>query len=545
VNILNGVRQCPDRGKLRSSSALARDGRRLWCSLAYWAQSRAEYPTREESFQVNQEDHIGTTLLSDPAMSGDGRLTQPYAYRRRELIEPDWKRLPGWRGVTRAEWGSAQWQRAHCIKTVAQLLAVLGDLVPDSFYLDLARDQANHATMPLLLPPQLLNTMVPDRAPDQETIYADPVRRYMLPVASDRATDWPSHPLATRDSLHEQEMWTAEGLTHRYPTKVLAEVLETCPQYCGHCTRLDLVGTSTPQVAKLRFQAKPARRLDAMIDYLRRTPSVRDVVISGGDVANMPWRSLEAFVARLLDIESIRDVRLASKALMGMPQHWLQDSVRAGMERLAGVARARGVQIAIHTHVNAAQSVTPLVAKAARAMLDTGIRDVRNQGVLLRGVNDSQEQLLDLCFSLLDDASVLPYYFYLCDMIPNAEHWRTPVWQAQDLQQSIMGYLPGFATPRIVCDVPYLGKRWVHQLSAYDRERGISYWHKNYLTSIELDDPAALHRSYLYHDPIQSLPSAGQAWWRATVPDVGEAAGDIGQPVELVGPVTTAQRSSQ
>ena len=186
---------------------------------------------------------------------------------------------------------------------MAQLRAVLGDLVPESFYHDLARDQANYATMPLLLPPQTLNTMAPDGAPDEETIYADPVRRYMLPVASDRATDWPSHPLATRDSLHEQEMWTAEGLTHRYPTKVLAEVLETCPRYCGRCTRLDLVGTSTAQVAKLRFRATPARRLDAMIDYLLRTPSVRDVVISGGDVANMPWRNLEAFVARLLDVD--------------------------------------------------------------------------------------------------------------------------------------------------------------------------------------------------------------------------------------------------
>jgi len=484
----------------------------------------------------------GTTVSSTPAPTAAGQRAQPYAYRRRELIEPDWKRLPGWRSVTRSEWESAQWQRAHCVKTLAQLRAVLGDLIPESFYVDLARDHADHATMPLLLPPQMINTMFPDGEPGQEAIYADPVRRYMLPVASDRAADWPSHPLATRDSLHEREMWTVEGLTHRYPTKVLAEVLETCPQYCGHCTRMDLVGTSTAQVPKLRFQAKPAARLDAMIDYLRRTPSVRDVVVSGGDVANMPWRSLEAFVARLLDIESIRDIRLASKALMGLPQHWLQDSVRAGMERLASVARARGVQIAIHTHVNAAQSVTPLVARAAKAMLDTGIRDVRNQGVLMRGVNDSQEQLLDLCFALLDEAAVLPYYFYLCDMIPNAEHWRVPVWEAQDLQHSIMGYLPGFATPRIVCDVPYLGKRWVHQLSGYDRERGISYWPKNYLTGIELDDPAALYQSrrYQYYDPIQSLPPAGQAWWRVAALDAGETDGDIEEPpVRLAGSLST------
>jgi lysine 2,3-aminomutase len=354
----------------------------------------------------------------------------------------------------------------------------------------------------------------PTPADFTEAFYADPVRRYMLPVFSDRRTDWPSHPYASRDSLHEHEMWTAEGLTHRYPTKVLAELLPTCPQYCGHCTRMDLVGNSTPVIQKLKFDLKPVDRYDAMIDYLRSQPGVRDVVVSGGDVANLPWKNLESFVARLLEIENIRDIRLATKALMGLPQHWLQDEVRAGMERLATTARERGVHIAIHTHVNAAQSVTPLVAKATRAMLDTGIRDVRNQGVLMRGVNATPTQLLDLCFTLLDGAGVIPYYFYMCDMIPFSEHWRVSVREAQHLQHAIMGYLPGFATPRIVCDVPYVGKRWVHQLESYDEVRGISYWTKNYRTGIELTDPEALTRQYEYYDPIDLLPEEGQQWWR-------------------------------
>ena len=199
---------------------------------------------------------------------------------------------------------------------------------------------------------------------------------------------------------------------------------------------------------------------------------------------------------------------------MGLPQHWLQDEVRAGMERVATIARSRGVSIAIHTHVNHANSVTPLVAKATKAMLDTGIRDVRNQGVLLNGVNADPHSLLDLCFSLLDGAQIMPYYFYLCDMIPFSEHWRVSVAEAQDLQHHIMGYLPGFATPRILCDVPFVGKRWVHQLAGYDRERGISHWTKNYRTSIEANDPEALIRTYEYFDPIHTLPEAGQAWWR-------------------------------
>jgi lysine 2,3-aminomutase len=448
-------------------------------------------------------------------------MDQPYAYRRRELIEPDWRRLPGWSAVTAAEWASAQWQRAHCVKNLAQLRTVYGELLDESFYADLARDQAERATMSLLLPPQMINTMVPADLPSTDAMYADPVRRYMLPVFSDRHPVWPSHPKASRDSLHEAEMWAVEGLTHRYPTKVLAEVVPTCPQYCGHCTRMDLVGTSTAQVAKHRFELRPTDRLEAMLHYLRRSPEVRDVVVSGGDVANLPWPRLESFLSSLLAIETVRDIRLASKAVMGLPQHWSSDEVRAGLARVCAVARSRGVDLAVHTHVNTAQSITPSVAAAVRGLFDAGVRDVRNQGVLLRGVNDSQEALLDLCFALQDEAKVLPYYFYVCDMIPGSEHWRTSITQAQQLQHAIMGYLPGFATPRIVCDVPYVGKRWVHQVEAYDRVRGISSWTKNYRTRVEADDPNALRRSYDYYDPIDTLPAEGQEWWRRQFPLAG------------------------
>jgi len=77
-----------------------------------------------------------------------------------------------------------------------------------------------------------------------------------------------------------------------------------------------------------------------------------------------------------------------------------------------------------------------------------------------------------------------------------------------------MGYLPGFATPRVVCDVSLVGKRWVHMLSNYDRTLGITYWRKNYRTGIEYDDPDALTREYSYYDPVYTLPEEGQEYWR-------------------------------
>jgi lysine 2,3-aminomutase len=435
---------------------------------------------------------------------------QPFGYPLgREFVEPDWRRLPGYRQVTRPEWESAVWQRKHTVKNLQELQQAFGSLIPETLLRGIERDQRERATMSILVPPQMLNTM------NERDLWNDPLRRYMLPAFEDRDPEWPSHPRSQRDSLHEAEMWAVEGLTHRYPTKVLAEVLSTCPQYCGHCTRMDLVGNDVPQVEKHRFTIGQKDRYAQILDYLKRTPSVRDVVVSGGDIANLPIATLERFVSSLIALPSIRDIRLATKGLAGLPQHFLQDDVLQGLERLARKARERGIDIAVHTHVNHAASLTPLVAKAVTRLLDMGYRDVRNQGVLLRGVNDSVEALLELCFTLLDSARIMPYYFYMCDMIPNSEHWRLAVHEAQTLQRRIMGYLPGFATPRIVCDVPFVGKRWVEQAREYDREKGISSWTKNYRTSIEADDPDALTRRYEYYDPIRTLPEAGRAWWRA------------------------------
>jgi lysine 2,3-aminomutase len=462
---------------------------------------------------VSEEHAVHGKVVRPRHESGRAHAAeQPFRYpQRREFVEPDWTRLPAYAGVTREEWESAQWQRAHTVKNLAEFKRALGDHLDDELLVDIERDQQERATMSMLIPPQMINTM------DQRDLRGDPVRRYMAPTYSDRHPEWTSHPMAARDSLHEAEMWAVEGLTHRYPTKVLAEMISTCPQYCGHCTRMDLVGNDTAQILKYKFEAKQQERWEAMLEYLRRTPSVRDVVVSGGDVANIPIKRLEEFVLGLLDVPNIRDIRLATKGLMGLPQHFLQDDVLKGYEAMARRARERDVDIAIHTHINAAQQVTPLVARAVGKLLHMGYRDVRNQGVLLRGVNTTPEALLELCFTLLDHGKVMPYYFYMCDMIPNSEHWRTSLGEAQDLQYALLGYLPGFATPRVVCDVPFVGKRWVHMAKNYDRTLGISSWTKNYRTGIEFDDPDALSREYPYYDPVYTLPEEGQEYWREFV----------------------------
>ena len=179
------------------------------------------------------------------------------------------------------------------------------------------------------------------------------------------------------------------------------------------------------------------------------------------------------------------------------------------------VENAERLLDALRTFGFPVSDLTPAAIADRRKLLEMGFRDVRNQGVLLRGVNGTAESILERAFTLLDKAKIMPYYFYMCDMIPNSEHWRVSVAEAQKLQHDIMGYLPGFATARIVCDVPFVGKRWVHQVKEYDRERGITFWTKNYRTGLEVADSEALNRLYEYYDPIYTLPESGQDWWRS------------------------------
>src|SRR4029453_5664006 len=127
---------------------------------------------------------------------------QPFEYPlQREYVEPEWTRLPGFAHVTKQEWESAQWQRKHTVKNLAEPKKALGHHLSDDLCADIERDQRERATMSLLIPPHMINTM------DERDLRRDPVRLYMAPAFSDRDGEWPSHPMASRDSLHEADMW--------------------------------------------------------------------------------------------------------------------------------------------------------------------------------------------------------------------------------------------------------------------------------------------------------------------------------------------------
>jgi lysine 2,3-aminomutase len=413
-------------------------------------------------------------------------------------------------------WQDARWQRRNSVTDVGGLRRVFGSALPDDLADDIARDQRGTATMRLRVPPHALNTM------DECDLWRDPIRRYMAPAHDDRRSSWPSHPCARRDSLDELGSWTVDGLVHRYPRKVMLELTTTCPQYCGHCTRMDLVGPSTNEVKKRAFALRRDDRYEQMLAYLAAHSEIYDVVVSGGDVANVPIARLERFCFSLLEIPHVRSVRLASKSLISFPQYFLDPAVTATLGRLAETARARGVDLALHTQANHANQVTTLVARAVERLLELGFRDIRNQGVLLRGVNATASDVLALSEALYG-ARMEPYYLYVCDMIPGAEHWRTSISHAQQLQRSLMGKLPGFATPRVICDVPLVGKRQVDQLEAYDRELGISWWRREADAHRQAQSQDGDTR-YPYYDPIDTLPLCGQSWWATAAAGPGRHA---------------------
>ena len=361
-----------------------------------------------------------TTPLRGKATSA-GPAQQPFSYPlRREFVEPDWTRLPGYKGVTQAEWESALWQRKHTVKNLKELKAALGPLLPDDLLASMERDQRERATMSILVPPQMLNTM------DETDLWNDPrpplhAARLRRPAhrMAQPPQGQPRQPPRGRDvgggGPHPPLPDQGAGGDARHLPAVLRPLHAHGPggqrrapgrqKHSSTCPRRSATSRSSTTCAS--------------------TPTVRDVVVSGGDIANLPIQALEPFVSALLDIPNIRDIRLASKGLMALPQHFLQDTVLAGAgaagEEGGGARRGPG---AAHARQPRAASSPRSWARPCASCSSMGFRDVRNQGVLLRGVNDTPKDLLELCFTLLDHAKILPYYFYMCDMIPNSEHWR-------------------------------------------------------------------------------------------------------------------------
>ncbi|MBW2527007.1 MAG: KamA family radical SAM protein [Deltaproteobacteria bacterium] len=442
-------------------------------------------------------------------------MTPPFPARRRHLAEPElerprtlqpahhrqlragcwWQAIPAWHGVDAETFLDYRWQLKNSVTCPKSLEDILEDRVSSEFLDDL-RAGLERATMEMCITPYTLSLI------DWDDPEGDPIRRQFLPLGSEYE---PDHPMGTMDALHEQEDAVAPGLTHRYPDKVLFLALDVCPVYCCCCTRSYSVGGDTERVDKCSFSADSSRWQEAFA-YLEAHPEVEDVVVSGGDTSLLRASQIRLIGERLLQIPHIRRIRFATKTLAVMPMKLLSDQewVSAICE-VAACGRKRGVQVCVHTHFNHPDEITEISQRAADLLFQRGI-PVRNQSVLLRGVNDDPQTMITL-LRRLAWINVEPYYVYLHDVVPGDETLRTSLDAAIELEKTVRGSTAGFMTPTFVCDAyGGGGKRELHSFEHYDDARGIAVYRAPVVDR---------ERPFFYFDPLRCLSSPiRNAWHR-------------------------------
>lgn len=430
-----------------------------------------------------------------PAASRIHPPVDPATLTHKQLLSgPFWQKIPAYADIDEATFLDHKWQSKHTITRIDKLLAAIGDLVPESFIKDVEAG-FKKAPMAMRVPPYLFSLI------NWADPYNDPLRIQFVPVGS---RFLPDHPELGLDSLGEQADAPVKGLTHRYPDKALFLVIDTCPVYCRFCTRSYAVGLDTEKVEKVHLRPKRERWDDA-IDYIASRPELEDIVISGGDSYNLRADWVRDIGTRLLQLDNIRRIRYASRGLSAMPQKILTDN--EWFDAIAEVnklGRELGKEVCFHTHFNSPNEISYITQMALNKLHREGVF-VRNQTVLLRGVNDTIDTM-GLLVKRLSYINAHPYYVYMHDMVMGAEDMRTTLQTALDLEKQVRGITAGFNTPTFVTDAPGGGgKRMVHSYEAYDRESGISVW------TAPSVKPG---KRFYYFDPIDQLsPEAQEAWW--------------------------------
>jgi lysine 2,3-aminomutase len=260
---------------------------------------------------------------------------------------------------------------------------------------------------------------------------ADPLRLQAVPSTeefrySDQGMD---------DPLAEDAFSPVPGIVHRYPDRCLLIATNVCALYCRYCTRKRIMeeGDAPP----------PAHAFDAMIDYIARTPAIRDVIISGGDPLTWSSRRLHNLLERLRSIPHLEIIRLGSRVPVTLPQR-IDAELCATLEQFG--------PIWINVHFNHPREVTADAAAACDRLLRSGI-PLNNQAVLLRGVNDDAEVMRSLVHALMR-IKVRPYYLYNCDPVKGAHHFRTSIAKGIEIIERLRGHTSGLAVPLFVVDAP-------------------------------------------------------------------------------------------
>ena len=236
------------------------------------------------------------------------------------------------------------------------------------------------------------------------------------------------------DPLHEEEDSEVANVTHRYPDRALFYVNYMCPIYCRFCTRKRKVGDP---------DSIPDDNTERGLQYLREHREVRDVIISGGDPLMLTDRKIDYIVGGLRAIDHIEIIRIGSRVPVTLPQ-------RITPELCAILKRHHPFYI--NTHFNHPREITPETTKACGMLADAGI-PLGNQAVLLKGVNDDPEVMVELMKKLLA-IRVKPYYIYQADLVFGADHFRTSIKKGLEIIAALRGHISGLGVPHYVVDAP-------------------------------------------------------------------------------------------
>ncbi len=262
------------------------------------------------------------------------------------------------------------------------------------------------------------------------------------------------------DPLNEEGLSPVPGLIHRYPDRVVFLVSSRCAVYCRFCMRKRQVGC--PQ-----WKMSGTDR-DAALDYIAGTPSIRDVILSGGDPLLLADDELEDMLASLRKIPHVEIIRIGSRVPVTLPER-----INARLCRML----KRYHPLYINSHFNHPREITQMSARACARIADAGI-PLGNQTVLLKGVNDDPVVMKNLMQKLLA-IRVRPYYIHQMDLVKGTGHFRTPVEQGIRIMAGLRGYTSGMATPYYVIDAPG-GKGKIPILPDCYEQREKKFFLKNY-----------------------------------------------------------------
>ncbi|MBN2635190.1 MAG: lysine 2,3-aminomutase [Prolixibacteraceae bacterium] len=238
-----------------------------------------------------------------------------------------------------------------------------------------------------------------------------------------------------KDPLAEENDSPVEGITHRYPDRVLFHVSNICSMYCRHCTRKRKVGDVDFVPSK--------KQLLTGIEYIRNHPEVRDVLLSGGDPLMLSDNQLDWLLSEVTSIPHVEIVRLGTRMPVVLPYR-ITDNLINVLKKYQ--------PLWINTHFNHPRELTSSSKEAIAMLADAGF-PLGNQSVLLANVNDCPRIMKKLVQKLVQNR-VRPYYMYQCDLSEGLSHFRTPVGKGIEIMESLIGHTTGFAVPTYVIDAP-------------------------------------------------------------------------------------------